>query len=119
MAGRLSTAREDQICIFRFEGYIEGIIGQELKAKYRQEWEQGTRQYLFDFSKATLINSIALAELLEVVSDSIGEPDVMLYISQVPEKCYWGLSSLGLLNHMTEFSSFEQAARELGFNNEK
>jgi len=119
MVGRLMAAKAKKICVFRFEGYVEETVGKELKARYKNEWDQGTRQYLFDFSKTTLINSIALSELLEIVSDSIGEPEVMLYISQIPEKCYWGLSSLGLLHHMTEFTSFEQAARELGLNNEE
>lgn len=119
MVGRVTSAKEEQIHVFHLEGYIEDTVGADLKEKFKREWRQGTRQYLFDFSRTTLINSMALADLLEVVSDSIGEPDVLLYICQIPEKCYWGLSALGLLNHMTEFATFAEAAKELGLKHDQ
>lgn len=114
MVGSFTSAKEEQIYIFCLEGYIEKTVATELKEQFKAQWQKGSRQFLFDFSKATLINSIALAEILEIISDSIGEPDVMLYICQIPEKCYWGISSLGILNHMTEFTTFAEAAKELG-----
>ena len=118
MVGSLTSAKEEQIYVFHLEGYIEKVLAAEMSAQFRLQWKKGIRQYLFDFSRVTLINSVALAEILEIVSDGIGEPDVIFYICQIPEKCYWGISSLGILNHMTEFNTFAEAAKELGLKND-
>ncbi|MBU1109855.1 MAG: hypothetical protein KKB51_24450 [Candidatus Riflebacteria bacterium] len=119
MVGKFTSVKEEQIYIFHLEGYVEKTVAIELKEQFKAQWQKGTRQFLFDFSKATLINSVALSEVLEIISDAIGEPDVMLYICQIPEKCYWGISSLGILNHMTEFNTFAEAAKELGLKHDQ
>ncbi len=115
MSGKVSYQTANNIFIFLLEGYVEKSVSKLFVAEFRRQWRNGMRHYLFNFSKVTLINSVALADILEIVSEGIGESDSGFYICEIPEKCHWGLSSIGLLNYMTEYDNFEQAGNELGF----
>lgn len=115
MSGKVNYQTANNIFIILLEGYIQKSVSELFLAEFRRQWRDGIRHYLFDFSKVTLINSVALADILEMVSEGIGESDSGFYICAIPQKCHWGLASIGLLNYMAEYESFEQAARELGF----
>ncbi|PKL49013.1 MAG: hypothetical protein CVV42_07540 [Candidatus Riflebacteria bacterium HGW-Riflebacteria-2] len=116
MSGKFSYKIASNIFIFSLEGYIEKSVSELFVAEFRKHWNNGMRHFLFDFTKVTIINSVALGDMLEVVSEGIGESDSGFYICAIPEKCHWGLSAIGLLNYMTEYDSLKQAAQELGFN---
>ncbi|KAF1082986.1 MAG: hypothetical protein GQF41_0753 [Candidatus Rifleibacterium amylolyticum] len=114
MSGNVSYRKASNIFIFVLAGYIEKSISEVFLAEFRRQWLIGTRRFLFDFTGVTMINSVALAEILEMVSEGIGESDSAFYVCAVPEKCHWGLSAIGLLNYMSEYSSLEEAGNELG-----
>jgi len=114
MSGSVSFKTANNILIFSLTGYVEKSVSELFIKEFRTQWQKGIRQFLFDFSKVTMINSVALGEILEMVSEGIGESNSGFYVCAVPEKCHWGLSAIGLLNYMTEYNSLDQARQELG-----
>ena len=114
MSGKFSHRIDNNIFIFSLEGYIEKSVSESLMTVFRKHWEGGIHHFLFDFSKVSMINSVALSAILEIISEGIGETESGFYICSIPEKCHWGLAAIGLLNYMTEFDSLEQAGKELG-----
>jgi len=114
MSGKFRHRIASNTLIFSLEGYIEKTVSEILVKDFKKHWRNGIRHVLFDFTKVTMINSVALGDILEIVSEGIGESDSGFYICAIPEKCHWGLSAIGLLNYMTEYDSLEQAGKELG-----
>ncbi|MEW6709792.1 MAG: STAS domain-containing protein [Candidatus Riflebacteria bacterium] len=115
MAGSFEEKKSGLHQIFILKGYIEKEIAQKLLQTFKEGRKLGLRFFIFDFSEVTLINSFALSCFLDLVSEGLGESEINFYFCAIPESCYYGMSAVGLVNCVTEFSSLEQAKTELQF----
>lgn len=115
MSGSAKHKQYGDFFVFFLEGYVEKNVSQVVLEQFRIQWEQGLRRFIFDFSKVTIINSVALSDLLEIVSEGIGDDDVCFFFCGIPDNCVFGISSVGLLNYVQDFDNLEEAKKELGF----
>lgn len=115
MSGSVKFQQSGQFLIISLEGYIEKTVSQTIVEKFRSDWTNGLKYFVFDFAKVTMINSIALSNFLDIVSEGIGKDDIGFFFCEIPLNTYFGISAVGLLNYATEFESLSKAKKELEF----
>ncbi len=113
MAGSISYRFDNGLFIAEITGYAELSLMSGLVGAFREKLDEGVGEFVFDFAKMTQINSSALGELLEIVSQVMGCENLRILFCAVSPSCRLGMESLGIFNYVEEFSDLSEALQHL------
>lgn len=113
MAGNINYSFDNGLFIAEIVGYAEVNLMSGLVEAFREKLDEGFCEFVFDFAKMTQINSSALGELLEIVSQGMGRDNLRILFCAVAPSCRLGMESLGIFNFVEEFASLPEALQYL------
>ncbi len=113
MSGNISYRFENSVFIAEISGYAEVNLMAGLVKAFFEKLEEDYTDFVFDFAKVTLINSTALGKILDIISEGMGCDNISFSFCAIPATSKLGMSSLGILNYVNEFSSLEEALANL------
>ncbi|MGM0599254.1 MAG: STAS domain-containing protein [Candidatus Rifleibacteriota bacterium] len=113
MAGNIEFKFNNKVFIAEIYGYAEVQLMEELAEKFFEKLDEGFQSFIFNFSHMTLINSSALGKLLEIISEAMGNDQINLSFCSIPSTSKLGMSSLGMLEFVTEYDSIEEALENI------
>lgn len=113
MSGNISYRFENKVFIAEISGYAEVNLMTGLVEKFFEKVEEEYSDFVFDFSKMTLINSSALGKLLDIISEGMGCDNISFHFCAIPNTSKLGMSSLGILNYVNEYASLDEALTKL------
>jgi anti-anti-sigma factor len=73
---KVETHQHGSLWIFSTHGYINNLGGESIAKKFDEVWSNGGRKFIFDLAHSSIINSIGvsyLIEILEKIIESAGE----------------------------------------------
>lgn len=109
MSERVKFKQDGSTLIITLEGYIEAEASQGLSSKVKDCMEAGTKLFIFDFAEVKILNSVALGELLDILSEGIGNDELVFCFCAVPSKCHFSFKSVGLFMFAEEHKTVEEA----------
>lgn len=113
MSGNVEYKFDDKIFIADVSGYAEKALMEGILEQFFEKLDDDFTAFVFNFEKMTLINSTALAVLLEIISEGIGNDDIRFYFCAIPNSCRLGMSGVGILKYIEEVASVEEAISKL------
>ncbi|MBD3165488.1 STAS domain-containing protein [bacterium] len=80
----VNVAQDNGIWIFETHGYINNLAGEAISEKYREAFDQGGRQFLFDLEDSKIINSVGVSILIEILEEIVERNGTMAFCHCVP-----------------------------------
>ncbi|MDY0389050.1 MAG: hypothetical protein RBT65_18405 [Methanolobus sp.] len=113
MSGQVSYNFTGTVMTASISGYADQSLMSGLVEIFYQKLEEDFTDFIFNFASMKQINSSALGELLQIVSQGMGRDNIRIYFCAVPPSCRLGMTSLGILNFVEEHDSLESAEQSI------
>lgn len=113
MAGKIDYKFADSVFIASITGYADEALMASLAEHFFAKLDEDYANFIFDFASMTLINSSALGKLLEIIAEAMGNDRVRLAFCSIPATSKLGMTSLGLLDYVEEYTTLEEAFKSL------
>lgn len=112
-SGIVSLRFEDDVLFIEIAGYADGSLMEEVFAGVIEWLEKDCVSFVFNLEGMTLINSTALGVMIEIISEGLGNESIGFYFCAIPSACRLGILGVGLLNHVCECASVEDAVKRI------
>jgi len=113
LAGKTTYKFTGRFLIATVTGYADLELMRALVEVFQTRLDEGCGEFVFDFSGMTQINSSALGELLEMISQGMGRENVRFSFCAVPPSCRLGIDSLGIFAYVDEYDSVQEALQHI------
>ncbi len=108
----IDVKEEGDVVIISTDGYLNNVGGEKIAEACYEKIETGKKHFLLNLEKSTVVNSIGVSILIEII-EKIQDHDVKLgyfNIAPIVEKTF---SIMGLTKYSTIFTSEGEAIAEM------
>jgi anti-anti-sigma factor len=109
MSFKINKEKIGNYRIFKLSGYIDEVASNNLKELFDEAIKSGENSFILDFKDVTILNSVALSLLLDIVSEMIGNPDLSFLITAITSTIKFTFETTGLIHYVKIFPDIESA----------
>jgi len=107
----VKVERKDDYVIIYTEGYINNIGGEEIAKQFNIMFNEGIRKFLLNLKGSTIINSIGISILIEMIEKIVAEKGVLFFCNLTPviERTF---EIMGLAQYTKIYKTEEEALNQ-------
>ena len=113
MALTISIDHEAAVTVVKLQGYVEKEGAIRIRKQVEELISQGRRSIAIDFSLAPIVNSVGLAEFIDLVSMSMGTEDLHFAFFGLSDACRFSFNTVGMFHYVLELPDRSSAINSL------
>lgn len=99
MAFSLNLETIDGIPVFVLNGYVDKEAARQILEAVAAQQKTGLKRFVLDFAAAPLVNSSALAELIDLVSQGISDTALRFVFCGLSPTCRFSFNTIGIFHY--------------------
>ncbi len=108
----LTLEEHSDIIILRTEGYINNVGGEKIAETCYEKLEGGFKKFLLDMEKSSIVNSIGVSIIIEII-EKLQEVDGHIGYFNLAPIVAKTFKIMGLVEYSTIYESEEEALKEM------
>jgi anti-anti-sigma factor len=114
MTSKLTVRVKDRndFAVLYTEGYINHVGGEEIAHQFEILYEKGFRKYIFNLAGSSIINSIGISILIEIIEKLVAD-NGSLYFCHLTPVISRTFEIMGLTQYSKIFDTEDEAVNEL------
>lgn len=110
---QVEITMQGAICVASFSGHLSYELSDNLLPLIDQKLEEGSRSFLFDFSAVPMLDSPAIAAMLQSAEKVVDDHEGGLAFCGLNEICSKVLEMVGVFLYASRFDNLETAIKEM------
>ncbi len=96
MAFSMNLEPAGEVTVVVLDGYVDKPAARQVCERVTAERQAGRRRFVIDFERAPLVNSSALAELIDLVSQNIQDGKLRFVFCGLSPTCRFSFNTVGI-----------------------
>ncbi len=109
---KVDVKREKDYVVLYTEGYINNIGGEEISKQFNILYEEGYKKYVLNLKGTSIINSIGISILIEIIEKLVSEKGKLNFCNLTPVIART-FEIMGLAQYTKIYDSEEEAISNL------
>jgi anti-anti-sigma factor len=104
--------KRDDYAVLYTEGYINNVAGEKIADEFNILYEEGYRSFIFNLDKSSIVNSIGISILIEIIEKIVAGKGKMFFCNLTPVISRT-FEIMGLTQYAAVFDDEDQAVSNL------
>lgn len=109
---KVRVDQRDEYVVIYTEGYINNIGGEEISKQFNTYFDMGVKKYILNLSGSSIINSIGVSILIEIIEKTVKENGKLFFCNLTPVISRT-FEIMGLAQYSKIFDTEEEAIKNL------
>jgi anti-sigma B factor antagonist len=108
----LSVEEKNDVVILKTNGYINNVAGEQIAESCYKKIDGGTKKFLLDLEKSSIVNSIGVSIIIEII-EKLQEVDGHIGYYNLAPIVAKTFKIMGLVQYSTIYDSEEEALSDM------
>ncbi len=109
MAFSFTVEKSGACTIFNLSGYMEKDHGKQIRMKVEELVSKGETIFILDFTKVPVVNSLGLAEMVDMAAICIGNESITIAFCGLASSTKFCFKTVGIFNYVDEYPGRQEA----------